>query len=198
MIIWQPPPIEATGPRSPPLDGTMRAPNLDIPTPRSAWSGLSVYLIPKPRILIYNGFGTHETLEILEYCFENNIILCRLPSHTSYKLQPCDIGVFGPLKAAYRDQVERLDRGGANTVGKEHFTSMYSTARERALTSRNIKAGWAASGLFPFNPDRGLRDTSKPVTALTVLKAYGGGGWSMSVRRSTPDASDIRGSYVAA
>jgi hypothetical protein len=86
MIIWQPPPIEATGPRSPPLDGTMRAPNLDIPTPRSAWSGLSVYLIPKPRILICDGFGTHETLEILEYCFENNIILCRLPSHTSYKL----------------------------------------------------------------------------------------------------------------
>ena len=56
----------------------------------------------KPRMLISDGFGTHETLEILKYCFENNIILCRLPSHTSHKLQPCDISVFGPLKAAYR------------------------------------------------------------------------------------------------
>ena len=56
----------------------------------------------KPRILINDGFSTHETLEILKYCFENNIILCRLPSHTSHKLQPCDIGVFSPLKAAYR------------------------------------------------------------------------------------------------
>jgi len=62
----------------------------------------------KPRILICDGFGTHETLEILEFCFENNITMCRIPSHTSHKLQPCDIGVFGPLKAAYRDQVERL------------------------------------------------------------------------------------------
>ncbi|OBS17012.1 hypothetical protein FPOA_12469 [Fusarium poae] len=60
----------------------------------------------KPRVLICDGFGTHETLEILEFCFENNIILCRLPSHTSHKLQPCDVSVFGPLKAAYRDQVE--------------------------------------------------------------------------------------------
>ena len=101
-----------------------------------------------------DGFGTHETLEILEYCFENNIILCRLPSHTSHKLQPCDVGVFSPLKAAYRDQVERLYRGGVNNIGKKHFTSLYSPARERALTSRNIKAAWAASGLFPFNPDK--------------------------------------------
>jgi hypothetical protein len=35
----------------------------------------------KPRILINDGFGTHESLELLEYCLANNIILCRLPSH---------------------------------------------------------------------------------------------------------------------
>lgn len=40
----------------------------------------------KPRILICDGFGTHETLEILEFCFENNILLCRLSSYTSHKL----------------------------------------------------------------------------------------------------------------
>jgi hypothetical protein len=62
----------------------------------------------KPRMLLCDGFGTHETLEILEFCFENNIILCRLPSHTSHKLQPCDVAVFAPLKAAYR--VEQLDQ----------------------------------------------------------------------------------------
>jgi hypothetical protein len=36
--------------------------------------------------LVCDGFGTHETLEILEFCFENNILLYRLPSHTSHKL----------------------------------------------------------------------------------------------------------------
>ena len=123
----------------------------------------------KPRVLICDGFGTHETLEILEFCFENNIILCRLPSHTSHKLQPCDVGVFAPLKTAYRDQVERLNQGGVDIVGKEHFTSLYSPAREKALTKRNITAGWAASGLFPFNPERVLRDTPKLLPELTVL-----------------------------
>lgn len=40
-------PIEATGPRIPPLDGITRAPNLDTPTPRSAWTGSNECLIPK-------------------------------------------------------------------------------------------------------------------------------------------------------
>ncbi|KAK9244194.1 hypothetical protein V1506DRAFT_507773 [Lipomyces tetrasporus] len=75
--------------------------------------------------------------------------------------------MFGPLKAAYRDQVERLYRGGANTVGKEHFTSLYSPA----LTPRNIKAGWTKAGLCSFNPDRVLRDIQKPLAELTVPKA---------------------------
>jgi len=96
----------------------------------------------KPRVLICDGFGTHETLEVLEFCFENSIILCRLPSHTPH------IAVFGPLKAAYHDEAERQERGGVNAIGKEHFTSLYGPAGERALTKRNILAGWAKSGLF--------------------------------------------------
>jgi hypothetical protein len=51
-------------------------------------------------------------------------------------------------------------------VGKEHFTYLYSPARDRALTSRNIRAGWSAAGLFPFNPERALRDVPKPVAEV--------------------------------
>lgn len=79
--------------------------------------------------------------------------------------------MFGPLKAAYREQVERLYRGGANTVGKEHFTSLYSPARTKALTLKNIKLGRMKAGLYPFNPDRILRDMPKPLARLTIPKA---------------------------
>jgi hypothetical protein len=30
----------------------------------------------KPQVLICDGFGMHETLEILKFCFANNIVLC--------------------------------------------------------------------------------------------------------------------------
>lgn len=79
--------------------------------------------------------------------------------------------MFGPLKAAYREEVERLYRGGASTVGKGHFTSLYSPARVKALTPKNIKLGWMKAGLYPFNPDKVLRDMQKSPARLTVPKA---------------------------
>lgn len=122
-----------------------------------------------PRILISDGFDTHESLEVLTFCFEHNIILCRLPSHTSHKLRPCDVGVFSPLKTAYRERVEHLQRRGANTVNKEHFVLLYRQAREAALTARNIRSGWSKAGLFPFNPDRVLAGMTAPIGDLQAL-----------------------------
>lgn len=116
----------------------------------------------KPRMLISDGHISHESLEVMTFCFENNIVLCRLPSHTSHKLQPCDVAVFGPLKTAYREQVERLFRGGAGTIGKQHFTLLYNRARAVAVTPRNIRSGWSKAGLFPLNPERVLRTLHPP------------------------------------
>jgi DDE superfamily endonuclease len=127
----------------------------------------------KPRALISDGFGTHETLEILEFCFANDIILCRLPSHTSHKLQPCDLSVFAPLKTAYRDQVERLNRGGVDTISKEHFTYLYKLARERAITRRNILAGGQLLGYF-LSTQRGCfvicRSRPQNIVVLTLIR----------------------------
>jgi len=78
--------------------------------------------------------------------------------------------VFAPLKLAYRERVERLEREGVNTIDKEHFTSLYSPARETAFTSKNIKVDFAASGLVPFHLDRVLRDISKPLAELIISK----------------------------
>ena len=86
----------------------------------------------------------------------------------------------GPRTIAYKDsdlidiefdKWKGLYRGGLDTLGKEHFTSLYKPARERALSKRNILAGWAVTGLFPFDPERVLRHTPKPPTEISVSKA---------------------------
>ncbi len=59
-------------------------------------------------MLISDGFGLYETLDIQEFCFENNILLCWLPSHSSYKLQPYDLMVFPSLEEAYCEEADQL------------------------------------------------------------------------------------------
>ncbi|KAF1817720.1 DDE-domain-containing protein [Dissoconium aciculare CBS 342.82] len=136
----------------------------------------------RPRVLICDGFGTHETLDILEFALQHQIILCRLSSHSSHKLQPCDISIFGPLKAAYRDQVERLERGGVGTIGKEHFAKLYCHAPK--------------AGLFPFCPERVLRDLPRSAAPPTLAGSVNGDAaaqpdanirtWSIPSVPSTP------------
>lgn len=95
----------------------------------------------------------------MEFCFENKIVLCRLPSHTSHELQPCDVAAFGPLKASYREQVERLERGGVNNIGKQHFTYLYSPARRNALRHRSLTQASAQ-----FDASRHQRAAKRNVT----------------------------------
>lgn len=39
----------------------------------------------------------------------------------------------------------------------EHFSALYNQARNAAMTSRNINAGWSKTGMFPWNPDGVVR-----------------------------------------
>ena len=55
----------------------------------------------KPVLLISDGHGSHESNEMLEKAFACNILLLSLPPHTTHKLQPLDVGVFGPLQKAW-------------------------------------------------------------------------------------------------
>ncbi len=66
---------------------------------------------------------------------EQHHFVCRLPSHTSHKLQPCDLTVFSSLKGAYRAQAENLYRGGANTAAG-HATKLSRRGTSSPLGAR--------------------------------------------------------------
>jgi hypothetical protein len=78
---------------------------------------------------------------------------------------PCYV-IWNPT---YREQVERIELGRVNTVSKQHFTYLYSSAREKAFTKRNILEAWRESSLFLFNPERVLIEFPKPLVKLTIL-----------------------------
>ena len=88
---------------------------------------------------------------------------------TNYSL--ATLGVFGPLKTAYREQVELLFHGGGNIIGKQHLTFLYSRARQAAFTPRNIRSRWSKAGLYPFNPEKVLAELYTPVTESATVQS---------------------------
>ncbi|CAI6101447.1 unnamed protein product [Clonostachys chloroleuca] len=118
------------------------------------------------RLLIVDGHGSHATPEFMWECFQNNIFLLFLPAHTSHVLQPLDLGVFSALKAAYRRHLERLDEMlDLTTIGKANFLECYAKARKEALTAKNIKSGFRATGIYPLNRRKVLLSSQVIATA---------------------------------
>lgn len=109
-----------------------------------------------PRLLIFDGHGSHTTSDIIRHCIENQIQLALLPPHTSHLTQPLDIGVFSSVKAHMTRELDRYFRTGIPRIEKAEWLDAFITARSLAFTKRNILSGWSGTGLYPFNPEKVL------------------------------------------
>ncbi|KJZ68588.1 hypothetical protein HIM_12021 [Hirsutella minnesotensis 3608] len=108
------------------------------------------------RLLILDGHGSHVAPEFDKYCTTNSIVVLLMPAHSSHILQPLDVGCFSPLKTIYGRKVQEKMLAGTHHIDKQDFLPIYLEARRQALSPSNIRSGFLATGLFPFNPDRVL------------------------------------------
>lgn len=106
---------------------------------------------------------------MLEFCFENNIVLCRRPLHMAHKNQSCDASMFGLLRTAWCNELKVLYRGGINSVRKEHFVARHSPAQKTALATKNIIAAWAERRLCPWIPGRVLKNIPELVCLIVAV-----------------------------
>jgi hypothetical protein len=105
------------------------------------------------RLLVLDGHESHHSVDFEEYCKAQSIITLCMPPHSSHFLQPLDVACFSPLKAAYGKQIEHMMRQQITHISKEDFFDAFVPAFYASITSENIKAGFQATGLVPFNPE---------------------------------------------
>jgi DDE superfamily endonuclease len=104
------------------------------------------------RLLILDGHNSHCTYQFSKFSKEHNIIIICLPSHTTHVLQPCNVGVFGPLALSWKAQVNQTARNYI-PITKYNLLEQYSAARERAFKSETIRSSFKKTGIWPMNRD---------------------------------------------
>ena len=62
------------------------------------------------RLLIINGYKSHNLLQFTKYYKENKIITLYIPLYLLHILQLLDVGYFSLLKMVYGRQVKKLMR----------------------------------------------------------------------------------------
>ena len=107
----------------------------------------------RPQLLICDGHGSHNNVEFVELAKQNDIIIIELPSHTSNWTQPFDRTVFKSLKSHWNTAIDDFIKGTGVAVGHKQFLRLFSVAWQASLTPTIIKNGFAATGIYPFNPN---------------------------------------------
>jgi len=108
------------------------------------------------RLLVLDGHNSHVSPEFDRFCLDHQIVVLYIPAHSLHLLQPLDVGCFSVLKQSYGRLVEQLMGHGVNHIDKREFLPLYRQARQVALHQNNIQAGFVATGLVPYSPDRVL------------------------------------------
>ena len=99
-------------------------------------------------MIIFDRFGSHIDLPVLEFCLQHKILPFCLPAYTSHLLQPLDVGVFSRMSTYYAQEVNKL----RVVVDKNLFPNLLARAHTKAFTLSNIQPGFRATSIYPYNP----------------------------------------------
>jgi len=84
---------------------------------------------------------------MIKLAVENNIELFCLPPHTTHKLQPLDVGAFGPLQRAWSRQCDNYLARTGKVMEKKHVVREYMQARDQSFSANTISQAWAKCGI---------------------------------------------------
>lgn len=96
-----------------------------------------------------------------------NITLFYFKPHTTHICQPLDVGVFGPMKQAHRDHIDKATRTGCANYNKIEFLHDWHSIRKQGLKSSTIRHSFRDAGVYPRDPEAALgkwKDLARPKT----------------------------------
>ena len=107
---------------------------------------------------------SHVSLKI-DICRNNTINILTIPPHTSHRMQPLDVAVYGPFTRFYNTELDGWMKSNADKTFAIYdipgiydlhydYDAIYDifvkTAFASAFTLTNICAGFSSTGIFPF------------------------------------------------
>lgn len=107
-----------------------------------------------PTLLILDNVASHLSIDVINLCRENGVILFTLPPHTTHKTQPLDVGVFGPFQTAYSRAYHNWTVAHPGEVCTIYdIAALVNDAICKAAIPSNIFSAFRATGIYPFNKD---------------------------------------------
>lgn len=105
-----------------------------------------------PILLLMDNHCSHISIETISYAKDNGIVVLTFPPHCSHKLQPLDVAVYGPFKAAakvFLSDWMRTNPGKPATIYE--MAQIAAKAHQQSFTPKNISSAFSKTGIWPVN-----------------------------------------------
>ncbi|CAK1584773.1 unnamed protein product [Parnassius mnemosyne] len=113
------------------------------------------------KVVICDNLSSHLSLGVIELCQDHNISFVFIPPNSTHLTRPLDVAFFAPLKKAWRKILlqYKMENPNQTAINKNHFpkllTQLIKTIEMNEV--QNIKSGFRATGIYPFNPREVLK-----------------------------------------
>ena len=113
----------------------------------------SIRRLQGKKILIGDNLSTHISVDVINLCRENDIEFVCFPPNATDKMQPLDVGFFGPMKQAWRNQLTqfKIKNPSENPLDKCVFLSLLKELCEHMKPEKNLPSAFKKCGLSPLN-----------------------------------------------
>lgn len=103
-------------------------------------------------LLLMDNHSSHISLDTILFAKDNGIVIVTFPPHCSHRLQPLDIGIYGPfksyLKVAFNDF---MASNPGKVINIYNIPRLVRTAYEVSFTHKNIVSSFKKPGIWPLN-----------------------------------------------
>ncbi|CAG5056515.1 unnamed protein product [Parnassius apollo] len=117
--------------------------------------------LPGKEVIICDNLLSHLNVSVIELCECHNIQFVFVPSSSTHITQPLDVAFFAPLKKVWRAILlkYKMENPNQTTLNKNHFPNLLHSLVDQVelYSSKNIKSGFRATGIYPFNPREVLK-----------------------------------------
>jgi hypothetical protein len=129
--------------------------------------------LPGKKLLIGDNLSSHISGEVISLCKDNDIEFVCLPANSTDKMQPLDVGLFGPMKQAWRTQLRAYaDKDpSAKLLQKSMFPKMLKELLDSLNPAALLPKAFEKCGLIPLNRAKVIERI--PSTTKTAEIAHG-------------------------
>jgi len=103
-------------------------------------------------ILLMDNHESHFSFEAVKYAKENGIILVTFPPHCTHRLQPLDVGIFGPFKSKMKISMnDWMAMNPGKTLKIHDLAHLTKDPFIQSFNQHNNTKAFKKSGLWPFS-----------------------------------------------